>query len=175
MKDVKIKPLIYMFFFAYILVSCIVSKVEASEYQDEFILSVKGCLKAHTKPSEAIVPTDLVIAQAIIESNWGRSRFATEGNALFGIRTFDLSVPHMKPKDNPDVKWGVKKYETKCDSVNDYIFLLSNSHHYKEFRELLKNGGDYIELANSLKPYSENQEYSKLLIKVIRFVMMRNT
>ena len=175
MKDVKIKPLIYVFFFVYILVSCIVSKVEASEYQDEFILSVKGCLKAHTKPSEANVPTDLVIAQAIIESNWGRSRFATEGNALFGMRTFDLSVPHMKPKHNPDVKWCVKKYKTKCDSVNDYIYLLSNSHHYEEFRELLQYDADYIQLAYALKPYSENKEYSKLLIKVIRFVMMRNT
>ena len=171
----KHKGAIVAFFIVYLLASCFANTAKADNYQEEFISSIKGCLNAHTKPSEAIVPTDLVVAQAIIESDWGRSRFATEGNALFGMRTFDLSVPHMKPKDNPDVRWGVKKYKTKCDSVDDYIFLLSNSHHYKEFRELLKNGGDYIQLANSLKPYSENQEYSKLLIKVIRFVMMRNT
>ena len=34
---------------------------------------------------------------AIIESDYGRSRFATEGNALFGVRTWSLDeVPHMK-------------------------------------------------------------------------------
>ena len=148
-----------------------------SDLDLDFIEKVKACAleRNATVQSQNRIPINLVLAQAIHESDWGRSRFATEGNALFGMRTFDLSVPHMKPKDNPDVRWGVKKYKTKCDSVNDYIFLLSNSHHYKEFRELLKNGGDYIELAKSLKPYSENQEYSKLLIKVIRFVMMRNT
>lgn len=34
-----------------------------------------------------------------VESGWGTSRFATEGNALFGVRTWDLeTVPHMKAK-----------------------------------------------------------------------------
>ena len=171
----KYRGLIYMFFFVYLLASCFANKVHANEYQDSFIETIKGCLNAHTKPSEAIVPEDLVIAQAIIESNWGRSRFATEGNALFGVRTYDLSVPHMKPRDNPDVRWGVKRYKTQCDSVNDYIFIISNSHHYEEFRKLLLQDVDYIQLANALKPYSENKDYSKILIKVIRFVVMRNT
>ena len=68
-----------------------------------------------------------------------------------------------------------KRYKTQCDSVNDYIFIISNSHHYEEFRKLLLQDVDYIQLANALKPYSENKDYSKILIKVIRFVVMRNT
>ena len=38
----------------------------------------------------------------IIESAYGTSRFATEGNALFGVRTWDLdNVAHMKPWQHP--------------------------------------------------------------------------
>ena len=38
-----------------------------------------------------------MLAQAIIESNWGKSRFAIEGNNYFGIRTWDDNVPQLKP------------------------------------------------------------------------------
>jgi hypothetical protein len=56
------------------------------------------------------VPTSIIIAMAGIESAWGKSRFAVEGNALFGVRTWDMTVPHMKPQDLPDADFGVKKY-----------------------------------------------------------------
>ena len=65
------------------------------------------------------VPTSMIIAMAGIESGWGTSRFATEGNALFGVRTWDPAVPQMKARGNLNADWGVKKYETKCDSVKE--------------------------------------------------------
>ena len=43
------------------------------------------------------VPTSIIIAMAGIESGWGTSRFAVDGNNLFGIRTWNLDEPHLKP------------------------------------------------------------------------------
>ena len=40
------------------------------------------------------VPISIIIAMAGIESAWGTSRFATEGNALFGVRTWRLDTYH---------------------------------------------------------------------------------
>ena len=58
----------------------------------------------------------------LIETGWGKSRFANEGNNLFGIRTWNIDEPHLLPI--PWTKWlgwGVKVYETRCDSVRDYL------------------------------------------------------
>ena len=66
-----------------------------------------------TTDKDKRVPISIIIAMAGIESAWGTSRFATEGNALFGVRTWSLdTVPHMKALGNPDASWGVKKYKT---------------------------------------------------------------
>ena len=81
------------------------------------------------------VPISIIIAMAGIESAWGTSRFATEGNALFGVRTWSLdTVPHMKALGNPDASWGVKKYMTKCQSIKDMIRILNTHPAYEKFR-----------------------------------------
>ena len=58
---------------------------------EEFIKGVTACtLHLNSMEDEwKRIPVDLVVAQAIHESEWGRSRFAVEGNNLMGIRTFD--------------------------------------------------------------------------------------
>ena len=43
------------------------------------------------------MPKELIIAQAAIETGWGKSRFANEGNNLFGIRTWNIDEPHLLP------------------------------------------------------------------------------
>ena len=43
------------------------------------------------------IPKEIIMAQAVLESNYGTSRFAVEGNNLFGIRTWNLKEKHMKP------------------------------------------------------------------------------
>ena len=136
---------------------------QGEEYQERFISDIEGCLKAQN----TIIPHDLVIAQGIVESDWGRSRFALEGNAIFGIRTYDLNIPHMKPLDLPNAPFGVKKYETICDSVKDYTELLENSYHYEGFQLALKFTTNPLILANTLNNYSENKNYVKILRRVI--------
>ena len=51
--------------------------------------------------------------------------FALEGKNLFGIRTYNLTEPHMLPSNNPK-KWGVSVYMHECDSVQHYIDILNN-------------------------------------------------
>jgi len=143
--------------------------VFAEDYQERFVNTIKACLKAHNSVSESFIPESLVIAQGVIESNWGRSRFATEGNALFGIRTYDLDIPHMKPLNNLHANFGVKIYESDCDSVSDYIILLETSHHYEGLRQTLTYENHTMkDIVYSLKVYSENSEYPQLLLSLTR-------
>ncbi len=119
------------------------------------------------------VPTSIIIAMAGIESAWGNSRFANEGNALFGVRTWDLkNTPHMKAKGNPDAVWGVKKYETKCQSVKDMIRILNTHPAYEKFREarqdqLADGKWDYRILLSGMTAWSTNPDYKEIILQTI--------
>ena len=99
---------------------------------DEFINDVIACTVHHNSlySEEERVPINLVLAQAIHESDWGKSRFAREGNNLFGIRA-------LEGEDFIRAKSGrkVKSYLTWCESVNDYMELLLTSYHYENSRK----------------------------------------
>ena len=118
------------------------------------------------------VPTSIIVAMAGIESGWGTSRFAKQGNNLFGIRTWDLKEPHMKPKEVQDAKFGLKKYPTKCDSIRDMIRILNTHTAYTEFRieriKQIKNGTwDYPSLLLLLGAWSTNPDYHKIILRTI--------
>jgi len=119
------------------------------------------------------VPTSMIIAMAGVESGWGTSRFAVEGNALFGVRTWDLdNVPHMKAKGNMDAPWGVKKYVTKCNSVGDMIAILNRHPAYKEFRierekQIDKGQWDYRALMVRMNAWSTNPQYAEIILQAI--------
>ena len=119
------------------------------------------------------VPTSIIIAMAGIESGWGTSRFAVDGNNLFGIRTWDLKTDHMKPKEVKDAKFGLKKYATKCDSVKDMIRILNTHTAYTEFRVERKNQlklgtWDYDKLLSLLDAWSTNPDYAKIILRTIK-------
>ena len=119
------------------------------------------------------VPTSIIFAMAGIESGYGTSRFAIEGNNLFGIRTWDLTTDHMKPKDVPDAKFGLKKYATKCDSIRDMIRILNTHTAYTEFRverkiQLKKGTWDYNKLLSLLDAWSTNPDYAKIILRTIK-------
>ena len=141
----------------------------------EFIEDVTACtLHLNSLEDEwDRVPVDLVIAQAIHESEWGRSRFAVEGNNLLGIRTFDPSDDQLKPINKSNVSWGLRIFETKCESISYYIDLLNNSHHYNEFREerLMQYISDIVDLeklAKTLAIYAEDIYYTQKIIQILR-------
>ena len=142
---------------------------------DEFIEDVRACtvhLNSMYTEHER-VPIDLVIAQAIHESEWGRSRFAVEVNNLLGIRTFDSADNQIKPLNKPNASWGLRIFETKCESIAYYIDLLNNNHHYSEFREerIMQYVNDLVnveKLASTLAIYAEDVYYTQKIIQTIR-------
>ena len=142
---------------------------------EEFIEDVRACVVHQNSmyDEHERVPINLVGAQAIHESPWGRSRFAVEGNNLLGIRTFHSADDQMKPLNKPNVSWGLRIFETKCESISYYIELLNNNHHYNEFREerLNQHFSDEIDLeklAMTLAIYAEDVYYTQKIIRTLR-------
>ena len=142
---------------------------------EEFITDVESCsLHLNSLEDEGNrIPVDLIVAQAVHESEWGRSRFATEGNNLMGIRTFDSADDQMKPLNIPNASWGLRIFETKCESISYYIELLNNSHHYKDFREermkqYISDLVDLEKLAGTLAIYAEDVYYTQKIIQTLR-------
>ena len=141
----------------------------------EFIIALESCIKWVEKDKNRfqIVPREIIIAQAIIESDYGTSRFSKEANNLFGIRTYDLSLPYVKPLGKPDSKFGLKKYKDKCDSVVDYYKVINNGHAFERFREVryqmvLLDDIDVFELVETLERYASNPNYVNLVKKTIK-------
>ena len=142
---------------------------------NEFIKDVKECT-LHLNAMEDggnRIPVDLVVAQAIHESEWGRSRFAVEGNNLMGIRTFNPADDQIKPVDKPNASWGLRIFETKCESISYYIELLNNNHHYEDFRkerikQYVNDIVDLEKLAGTLAIYAEDVYYTQKIIQTLR-------
>ena len=120
------------------------------------------------------VPVSLAIAQAAKETGWGTSRFAQEGNALFGQWTW--SGEGLKPKD-ADKNQGhkVMKFNVLQASVRAYQRNLNTHSSYKEFRQAraqLRDQGkplDSLKLAEYLNEYAETgNEYVEVLQKIIK-------
>ena len=121
-----------------------------------------------------IIPVSLAIAQAAKETGWGTSRFAIEGNALFGQWTF--SGKGIKPagSDKND-KHKVATFSVLKASVRAYQRNLNTHSSYKEFRKAraIQRDNDEnlnsLELANFLNEYAETgEEYTKTIKKIIQ-------
>jgi uncharacterized FlgJ-related protein len=108
------------------------------------------------------------VAQAILESDWGRSRFAKQGNNFYGIIETDDTEPHMKSL-NSDVM--LKVYGNKCESVEDYIDLLNTSSAFEEYRDLrmkqyMIDNVNVFDIIQTLENYAVDPEYTKKLLAV---------
>ena len=120
------------------------------------------------------VPVSLAIAQAAKETGWGTSRFALEGNALFGQWTW--SGEGIKPADaDNNATHKVMKFKILKSSVRAYQRNLNTHSGYKEFRmaraELRDNGRnlDGLILATYLNKYAETgTEYVKTIKQIIK-------
>ena len=119
------------------------------------------------------IPVSLAIAQAAKETGWGTSRFAQEGNALFGQWTW--SGEGIKPAGaDRDSKHKVAKFKVLKASVKAYQRNLNTHSGYKNFRReraiQRDNEGklNSLLLVNYLDKYAETGvEYTKILKKII--------
>jgi Bax protein len=120
------------------------------------------------------IPISLILAQSIIESGWGSSRFAQEGNALFGQWTW--SGEGLKPKDAEKNKGHkVMKFNVLQASVRAYQRNLNTHSSYKNLRKAraeLRDQGlplDSLLLVKFLNQYAETGEkYVEVLQKIIK-------
>ena len=119
------------------------------------------------------IPVSLAIAQAAKETGWGSSRFAQEGNALFGQWTW--SGDGIKPLDiKKGEKHKVAKFKILKASVRAYQRNLNTHSSYKKFRteRAIQRDNDEkldsLKLVNFLDKYAETgKEYTEILKKII--------
>ena len=122
-----------------------------------------------------IVPVSLAIAQAAKETGWGTSRFAIEGNALFGQWTW--SGEGIKPAgvDPEDSNHKVMKFKVLKASVRAYQRNLNTHGSYRQFRSARANMRDNDDdldsllLADYLDKYAATgKEYTKIIKQIIK-------
>ncbi len=119
------------------------------------------------------IPVSLAIAQAAKETGWGTSRFAQQGNALFGQWTYDGEGIKPAGSDAGETH-KVMRFKILKASVRAYQRNLNTHKSYKKFRKVRAIQRDVygslnsLELANYLDKYAETgAEYTKILKKII--------
>ena len=111
-----------------------------------------------------IVPTPLALVQAANESGWGTSRFARQGNSLFGQWSFRPGTG-MVPRERPaGSTYEVARFETVNEAVRSYLRNLNTHRAYLDFRcmraQMRGEDGDLdaYTLAAGLLKYSQRRE-----------------
>ncbi|PPR78844.1 MAG: hypothetical protein CFH01_00749 [Alphaproteobacteria bacterium MarineAlpha2_Bin1] len=133
----------------------------------------KGLLNRHNT-----IPPSLALAQSIIESGWGTSRFAKNGNAIFGQWTFKSGTGLVPLNRSPGEQHEIKSFEKLEQSVKQYIFNLNYHSAYKKFRDMREkmnintnlNLNSYS-LAETLHNYSEKRNN---YVKLVKSIMASN-
>ena len=120
-----------------------------------------------------IIPVSIALAQAAKESGWGTSRFALEGNAIFGQWTWDGSgiAPLMRDKSKnhkilkfPILRASVKAYQNNLNTHKSYIKFREKRVKLRQKNKII-NG---LELTKTLDNYAETgSEYTKILSQII--------
>ena len=125
-----------------------------------------------------IIPPSLALAQSAIESGWGTSRFAREGNALYGQWVWGSSTGIVPEGRDKGARHSIRAFDSLLDSVRAYMLNLNRHRAYSDFRrareaarQSLETDGRNISgkrLAGALEAYSTRRgEYVKELRVII--------
>tara|TARA_B110000438_G_scaffold93727_1_gene93169 strand:+ start:176 stop:1375 length:1200 start_codon:yes stop_codon:yes gene_type:complete len=124
-----------------------------------------------------IIPVSIALAQAANESGWGTSRFALEGNALFGQWTWSKKGISPSNQDK-DKSHKVLQFQVLKASVKAYKNNLNTHNAYKEFRETRAqmreddNKIDGLVLIPHLKKYAADGE---LYVRILESIVLKNS
>lgn len=151
--------------------------VDVSNEKKDFINSLTPEAKSIYKEYD-ILPS-IAIGQAILESDWGRSKLSSNYNNLFGIKatkSWTGKTVKMETSENYDDKIVdvFRAYDSRDDSLKNYAKFLKDNSRYKQ--NGVFNSKTYIEQANAITKagYSTkidkngNHMYSNLLTEIIR-------
>lgn len=109
-----------------------------------------------------VIPASLVLVQAAKESGWGTSRFAQQGNNLFGQWCFSTGCGIVPARREPGKSHEVERFPTVRASVRSYLRNLNTHRRYEELREIRARLREAevaltgIALAEGLRAYAEN-------------------
>lgn len=133
------------------------------QYKTDDIALLKRRLITH--------PTSIVLAQAAVESGWGKSRFFKEANNVFGVWSFNDGEPRLAAGvKREDYQVYLRKYEHIEESVMDYFKTIARNSAYTGFRRKRAETSDVKELVPLLDKYSEmREEYVDKLLVMIRY------
>ena len=123
-----------------------------------------------------IIPVSLAIAQAAKETGWGTSRFALEGNALFGQWTY--AADGLKPEDDITGDHKVMKFNMLQASVRAYKRNLNSHRVYKNFRSeraKLRERGEKINSLKLVKYLDKYAETGKLYTQILEKIIKQNS
>ena len=143
--------------------------------KDEFVKGITECTVHFNSaiPPQYRAVVVISVAQAILESNWGESRFAKLGNNFYGMIQTDKTEPHIKALDSDIL---LKRYGRKCESVADYITLLNIGTDFVEYRnvrdkETVTREVDLDEIINTLHTFAIDKEYTKKIKKTVDYLL----
>ncbi|MDB2592797.1 glucosaminidase domain-containing protein [Gammaproteobacteria bacterium] len=121
-----------------------------------------------------IVPAALLIAQAALESGYGRSRFAQQGCNPFGIWCYQPGcglIPKNRPKR---AIYEVKRFASLADAIKNYYAIFNQQPAFKSFRlqreQLRKNPQPHpsLILAYTLSHYATVNNYPERVIAILK-------
>ena len=143
--------------------------------KEEFARGIAECtvsINAYLPPHMRVVVI-LSVAQAALESDWGKSRFAKEAYNFYGIIETDATEPHVKALDSNIL---LKKYGRRCESTADYIHLLNEGTHFREYQELrvkqsVTNAVDLNALISTLIPYAKAPFYTFKVRDTVSYIL----
>ncbi|ASJ54189.1 peptidoglycan hydrolase [Brevibacillus formosus] len=141
--------------------------------QQEFIAKIAPAAVADMKKTR--VPASLTIAQAILESNWGKSGLTVKANNLFGIKgTGPAGVCPMPTKEFYSGEWvtvtaNFRAYNNWAESIADHSALILNGTKDKPTRYHGVLGADYKTAAHRIREggYATDPAYPQKLISLI--------
>jgi len=149
------------------------AKDEINHLDSIFIQSIYGKYKtenlAEIHFKQQLHPNSIVLAQSIIETGWGDSRFFLKGNNAFGVWSYSKLDNRMAASSGRDgIMIYLRKYDNIAQSVEDYFLTLANSWAFDEFRKKRDESDNPYELIWYLNKYSElRNDYVKKVGEII--------
>lgn len=117
-----------------------------------------------------IILPSIALAQGAVESQWGQSRFAEEGDNFFGVWCYQSGcgiVPSQRPQGET---YEVKAYDKPYDSVKSYMALLNRHAAYAPLREARNKYSSPYEWTQGLSKYSGlGDQYGEILNDIILY------
>lgn len=136
----------------------------AQQYDVEWLESDSGAVIKTLRRRIDVVPVPLVLVQAAKESGWGTSRFARQGNNLFGQWCYRPGCGMVPAQRSGGAKHEVKEFNSIEDAIGAYLHNINTGDAYQSLRQIrarLRNAGKHPDgraLADGLLYYSQRRE-----------------